>query len=111
DEYILKENSYRELEFGEGESLADLGAHIGVVSRRALAAGSRVIAWEPEPVNVELLRLNLSQVPGTLFEVVPAAVVADDSPEEDVRLWLDADDDGAAGRTALHSLFRGKGPR
>jgi FkbM family methyltransferase len=41
----------------------DIGAHIGVFSRYALSVGCQeVIAYEPEPSNLELLRYNLRPV-------------------------------------------------
>ena len=47
----------------EHDSVLDVGAHIGVFSRLALAEGcSRVIAYEPESTNFELLRQNLKFV-------------------------------------------------
>jgi len=45
------------------DSVLDVRAHIGVFSRLALAEGcSRVIAYEPESTNFELLRQNLKFV-------------------------------------------------
>eukprot|EP01052_Picozoa_sp_SAG31_P020902 SAG31_NODE_1591_length_7814_cov_4.501453_8_plen_616_part_00 len=44
-----------------GHVVVDLGAHIGVFARYALAEGaSRVFCFEPEPGNLELLNKNLS---------------------------------------------------
>lgn len=41
----------------------DVGAHIGIFSRLALAEGcSRIIAYEPEPTNFELLSRNMNTV-------------------------------------------------
>jgi FkbM family methyltransferase len=40
----------------------DCGAHVGVFTQRALARGaSKVVAVEPDPVNLECLRRNLSE--------------------------------------------------
>lgn len=52
----------------EHDSVLDVGAHIGVFSRLALAEGcSRVIAYEPESTNIELLRQNLKFVTPLAF--------------------------------------------
>lgn len=113
DEYISKESSYRALEFREGDIVADMGAHIGVFARRALEAGAaRVVCWEPEPVNLEVLRRNLGLVGDPeRWEIVGACVVEDSFPDSDVRLWIDSAGDGDMGRTALHSIVRDKGNR
>jgi len=43
-----------------GDSVLDLGAHIGAFTVRALAAGaSEVLAVEPMPSNIELFKLNV----------------------------------------------------
>jgi FkbM family methyltransferase len=53
--------------------IVDLGANIGLVDRWFLAQypGAKVIAVEPEPSNVEILRANVAGLP---VEVVPAAI-------------------------------------
>ncbi len=44
-----------------GDVVIDCGAHVGVFTREALAAGARlVVAVEPSPVNIECLRRNLA---------------------------------------------------
>ena len=61
----------------------DVGAHIGIFSRLALAEGcSRIIAYEPEPTNFELLSRNMNIVKPTasksslpVIELHSAAVV------------------------------------
>ena len=62
--YTLKQNIAPAM--SSGFSLAshncvlDVGAHIGIFSRLALAEGcSRLIAYEPEPTNFELLSRNM----------------------------------------------------
>jgi len=46
----------------EGHKVLDIGAHIGVYVRYALGAGAtHVIAYEPEPSNIELLEKNTLQ--------------------------------------------------
>lgn len=47
-----------------GDVCLDLGAHIGVFTVRALAAGaSHVVAVEPMPANLELFHLNVGEDP------------------------------------------------
>lgn len=41
-----------------GMQVVDIGAHIGCFSALALERGAEVIAYEPDPDNFELLRLN-----------------------------------------------------
>jgi len=44
------------------KTVLDIGAHIGVFSRYALSVGcEKVIAYEPEPENLKLLKRNLEQ--------------------------------------------------
>jgi len=61
------------------QCVLDVGAHIGAFSRFALAAGcKKVIAYEPEPSNLEILKYNLSPAKGNdVMEVeIHAAAVA-----------------------------------
>ena len=41
-----------------GETFLDVGANVGYYTVKALRAGARVVAVEPDPSNYELLRLN-----------------------------------------------------
>jgi FkbM family methyltransferase len=115
DKYIMKENSYGPLDMNETDTVIDIGAHIGIFSRKALAKGARVLmAYEPESDNCRLLDLNLSEYDSSLWNIERAAVVADDFPfveERYAKLWIDAAGDGDASRTALHSLYRKRGAR
>jgi FkbM family methyltransferase len=54
----------------------DCGAHVGVFTRRALANGaSKVVAVEPDPVNLECLRRNLrEEIAGGKVVLVPKGV-------------------------------------
>ena len=54
-----------------GMTVLDVGAHIGLFSVLAATRGAKVIAFEPEPRNLALLRKN---VEGLAVEVVPKAV-------------------------------------
>jgi len=110
DKYISRENSYRKLIINSSDIVLDLGAHIGVFTRTAMAAGAEVIAYEPEPDNYRLLKLNVYEARCDAVTLVQAAVVADDV-EDELKLWIDAAGDGDATRTALHSLYRTRGAR
>ena len=62
DNLIIEEAKtvYRDLPIKPGDVLLDLGAHIGAVSRMALDRGAaRVIALEPDPSSMRVLRRNL----------------------------------------------------
>jgi FkbM family methyltransferase len=115
DKYIMKENSYGPLNISDTDTVIDIGAHIGVFTRKALANGARILkAYEPESDNCRLLDLNLSEYDSSLWRIEQAAVVADDFPMVDgnyAKLWVDAAGDGDASRTALHSLYRARGAR
>jgi len=55
----------------------DIGAHIGVFSRFALAAGcKKVIVYEPEPSNLELLVRNLKSTDDSVDIIIHEAAVA-----------------------------------
>jgi FkbM family methyltransferase len=86
--YSLKEHVAHTMPSGfsltSHSCILDVGAHIGVFSRLALAEGCRrIIAYEPEPTNFELLARNLDIVqPSTVtisslpsIELHSAAVV------------------------------------
>lgn len=115
DKYIMKENSYGALLIEEGDTVVDIGAHIGVFSRRALSKGATVLkAYEPDVDNCRLLELNLAQYASKSWSIERAAVVNDDFEFVDkqyAKLWVDAAGDGDMSRTALHSLYRKRGAR
>ncbi len=64
DRYILErvviENIYGVPSELRGQTVVDLGAHIGSFTVMAAAAGARVIAVEPESSNLGLLRTNIA---------------------------------------------------
>ena len=64
------------------ESILDIGAHIGAFSRFALAAGcTKVIAYEPEPSNIEFLSTNLRPSNESSGDItIHAAAVAHGAP-------------------------------
>jgi FkbM family methyltransferase len=60
-----------------GAVVADIGANIGIWSAllsRAVGPNGRVVAFEPSPDNLTLLRANLARNGCTNVEIVPAAV-------------------------------------
>jgi len=60
-----------------GAVVADIGANIGIWSAllsRAVGPTGRVVAFEPSPDNLELLRANLARNGCTNVEIVPVAV-------------------------------------
>lgn len=78
---VAKEvSSYRMLMPSEGGTLLDLGGNIGCVSRWWLKnGGSKAIAVEPEPDNLQLLRKNLAEF-GNKAEIIPRAAVNNSTP-------------------------------
>jgi len=55
----------------------DGGAHIGyysLLASRLVGETGRVVAFEPDPANVDVLRGNLSRNGVSNFEVIPAAL-------------------------------------
>ena len=60
---VLKNQVYKKTNLGfdinSGQLWFDLGGNIGTFSLWALSKGAKTIIYEPEPENIELLRLNL----------------------------------------------------
>ena len=58
---VVERDEYRrwgDITINEGDTVLDLGAHIGSFSRLAGSLGARVIAVEPCPANMKLLKAN-----------------------------------------------------
>lgn len=79
--YLLAEQEWMrehnpEEQVGEGEVVLDCGAHVGVFTEDALRRGAaRVIAIEPDPVNLECLRRNFArEIAASRVVVVPSGV-------------------------------------
>lgn len=104
DPQVIAENPYKTLDVRDRVVL-DIGAHIGTFSRDAVSRGAReVVAVEPGPDNIVLLRRNVDGLP---VRVVHAAAVGDASQTE-CTLYVDARE---MKRNALHSLHRTRGDR
>jgi FkbM family methyltransferase len=72
DDYIFKEvyleNCYNIPPSIKGQTIIDLGAHIGVFSRLAHQRGAeKVIAVEPDSVGFQILKKHLSNFPKTIL--------------------------------------------
>jgi len=59
-----------------GETWLDLGGNIGTFSLLALSHGCKVITYEPEPDNLNLLKLNLEHnfTDSTKWKIIPKAI-------------------------------------
>jgi len=59
---VLEERIYPvdDLELEDGDRVVDVGAQIGTFSLLAASRGARVVAVEPSPMNLELLRHNVA---------------------------------------------------
>lgn len=82
----------------KGDIVLDCGAHVGVFTREALAAGAKlVVAIEPAPANLESLRRNLAaEIEAGRVIVVPKGVW-----NEDGVLPFHVDPDNSAGDRVL----------
>ena len=80
--YTLKEGEPPQTFTLQGhECVLDVGAHIGTFSRFALAAGCKtVIAYEPEPSNLDILRYNLESTDDSREVIIHAAAIAHGQP-------------------------------
>ena len=86
EEVLTKKNEYqsRSTKLGDGFAVEktdhwlDLGANIGTFLMLAISAGGTVVAVEPEPENIQLLKQNLStNFPDGAFAVVEAGVAVE----------------------------------
>jgi FkbM family methyltransferase len=84
-----------------GDTVFDCGAHIGVFSRYALNRGaSRVIAVEPDPVNIAVLEANFEQ------EIAAGRVILVKAGVWDRKDYLDLSesDDNSARNSFVHEV-------
>jgi FkbM family methyltransferase len=68
--------------WGEIETIVDAGANIGLSSLFLLSRANarRVLAVEPEPSNLEILRRNVTTLNRTIVDVLPAALWTEAGP-------------------------------
>ncbi len=83
-----------------GEHWLDLGGNIGAFACLAASRGAFVTVYEPDPVNVELARMNLVANEFQV-KVKTRAVVSDDTPAVTLNLWPD-------GQSWRNSIVRNK---
>ena len=98
---IREAGGYFSFPVAADDRVLDLGAHIGAVAVHAARLGARVVAVEPEPENVGILRQNADLYPG-LIAVVDAAVVSNGPPT--LSLYV-LETKG----TYMHSIFAKRG--
>lgn len=90
----------------QGERWLDLGANIGAFSCFAAQKGAVVTAYEPEPENAALTRLNLG-LNGFTAPVHEVAVVADTETRDHLNFYLSNTTYG----NWRHSLYKTKNKR
>ena len=80
EEYIIKEqNTYKKLHIIEGDTVLDIGGHIGCSARYFVTKGAKAVySYEPMPSNFKLLQMN--SVGYNIFPI-RAAVIEDDRKE------------------------------
>ena len=83
-----------------GDVVLDCGAHVGVFTRVAVAAGAKlVVAIEPSPKNLECLRRNMApEIAAGRVAIVPEGVW-----HEDGKLPFHMDPSNSAGNTLMAS--------
>lgn len=86
-----------------GDVVFDCGAHIGVFTRAAIAAGAKlVVAVEPSPTNLECLRRNMApEIAAGRVVVIPEGVW-----HEDGKLPFHMEPGNSAGNSLLESDIR-----
>ncbi len=73
---VIERDEYRrwgDIAIGENDLVLDLGAHIGSFSRLAGHLGAKVIAVEPCPANLKLLKANTKGLDVTAFACAVSA--------------------------------------
>jgi FkbM family methyltransferase len=84
-------------------TVLDIGAHIGAFCLLAAEAwpNARIIACEPDPDNVALLRQNVSGRPN--IEVVPAAILGEERAQAEFRMVPDKANSNSGGGSCARS--------
>ena len=80
--WMIRSNPHNHVR--RGDVVMDCGAHVGVFTHHALARGaSKIIAIEPEPVNVECFRRNFArEIADGVVVLVPKGVWSSESTLE-----------------------------
>lgn len=105
---VVEDKAYqrRYFQIEAGERWLDLGANIGAFSCFAAQKGALVEAYEPEPDNAALTRLNL-RLNGYSVAVHESAVVADSETRDQLNFYLSNTPYGLW----RHSLYKTKNKR
>lgn len=101
---IFVRDCYGEAKIRQGTVVVDIGANIGCFSLLAAQKASRVLAYEPFPDNLEILRENVGLNDANNVEVFPVAV----SGKIGESILFIPDNDSFVGRISLHP---GRGTR
>lgn len=87
---VIGRNSYQRKQknflIESGERWLDLGGNIGSFACLALSKRATVISYEPDPKNIEQMKLNLA-LNNLSCEIRNSAIVHDDRPQVILNLW------------------------
>lgn len=94
----------RRLRIEPGDTVLDIGAHIGTFSVRSSRIAGRVVAFEPDPGNAELLRENIARnaLGACVIEMHERAVVGNDDQQRTLHV-------SPEGRTSASSFHVRRG--
>ncbi len=101
---IYVRDCYGEAKIRPGTNVVDIGANIGCFSLLAAQKASRVLAYEPFPSNLEMLRENVTLNGANNVEIFPFAV----GEKKGESVLFIPDNDSFVGRVSLHP---GRGTR
>lgn len=101
---IYVRDCYGEAKIRPGTVVVDIGANIGCFSLLAAQKASHVLAYEPFPTNIEILRENVTLNDANNVEVFPVAV----GGKKGESVLFIPDNDSFVGRVSLHP---GRGTR
>lgn len=99
---VVEKGAYERRDFKilPGENWLDLGGNIGAFSVLAASRGALVHVYEPDPLNVKLIRENL-KINGLNAVVKARAIVHDDRKAATMNLWPE-------GQSWRNSIVRNK---